>query len=90
MGPCYPSPSQIEEAINCDVPIATNRSILAEGETAFQNAYKAIESVVGDPPKNDTKFEISDVVDQLELKDFAGFEDSTGEAQLNIRRGWIA
>jgi hypothetical protein len=30
------------------------------------------------------------VVDQLELKDFAGFEDSTGEAQLNIRRGWIA
>jgi hypothetical protein len=47
----------MEEAINCEVPIATNRSILAEGETAFQNAYKAIESVVGDPPKDDIKFE---------------------------------
>jgi hypothetical protein len=36
--------------------VTTDRTELPKIEGAFQNAYKAIEAVVGDPPKSDTKF----------------------------------
>jgi hypothetical protein len=29
------------------------------------------------------------VIDQLQLKDFAGFNDSTSKPEISFRRGWI-
>jgi hypothetical protein len=47
----YVYPGEIQEAIAETI----HPSILPEAETAFQNAYKAIEALVGDPPKDDRK-----------------------------------
>jgi hypothetical protein len=47
----YVYPGELEDAIAQEI----HPSILPEAETAFQNAYKAIEALVGDPPKDDRK-----------------------------------
>jgi hypothetical protein len=52
----YPPPSIVEEACAVGIDLGRpNRSILASAEGAFQDAYKAIEAVIGDPPSADEK-----------------------------------
>jgi hypothetical protein len=51
----FTSPSQLEEAELNNTKIGANRSALAASEGAFQDAYKAIEAIIGQPPGDDKK-----------------------------------
>lgn len=66
------------------IPLSFNEQVRAEG--AILNAYKAIEALIGDPPKDDAKLKnklISIGVDPGEL---VGFRISTKEPVLQVIR----
>jgi hypothetical protein len=47
----------LREAIHNRDRVAENSRVQATWETALQNAFKAIEAIIGDPPKDDRKFD---------------------------------
>jgi hypothetical protein len=50
-------PGEMPEAIHNRDRLAENSHIQVNWETALQNAFKAIEAIIGDPPKDDRKFD---------------------------------
>lgn len=49
-------PGQLREAIHDGDWIPTGAYELAQWEAAFHNSYKAVEAIIGDPPKNEERF----------------------------------
>ena len=49
-------PGQLQEAIHDGGWMPTGAYELAQWESAFHNSYKAVEAVVGDPPKEEKRF----------------------------------
>lgn len=52
----YVYPGQWRDAIYDGDWIPTRASEMARWESAYQNFYKSIESIIGDPPRNDERF----------------------------------
>jgi hypothetical protein len=52
----YVFPGQLYEVLSEPEAVACNSSQQADFEEALHNAFKAIEAVVGDPPKDDRRF----------------------------------
>ena len=50
------SPGQIREVVSNPEEVPRTASHQTDMEDALQNAFKAIEAVIGDPPKDDRKF----------------------------------
>jgi hypothetical protein len=53
----YVYPGQLAEAIYDTERLAPNSRIQVSWESALQNSFKAIESIIGDPPKDDRKLD---------------------------------
>jgi len=52
----YVYPGQLQEAIYDGDWMPTGAYELAKWESAFHNSYKAVEAIIGDPPKDETRF----------------------------------
>jgi len=52
----YVYPGQLREAIHDGDWIPTRATELARWESAYQNSYKSVEAIIGDPPRNDQRF----------------------------------
>lgn len=52
----YVYPGQLQEAIHDGDWMPTGAYELAQWEAAFHNSYKAVEAVIGDPPKDEMRF----------------------------------
>lgn len=83
-------PGQLRDAILDGEQLAETVAARVQWESAFQSAYKAIEAVVGDPPKDEAKFDrrlVDAGIDPLEEVGYSG--KSTIRAairELNIIR----
>ncbi len=51
----YVCPGGLNEAVHDGDWIPTRMSILARWESAYQNCFKAVEAIIGDPPKKEIK-----------------------------------
>ena len=75
------SPSQISEALDQGIKFASNRSHLAIAESAFQNAFKAIEALIGDPSKDESKLHFQIRAKGIDPDELVGWRDKLPIAQ---------
>ena len=52
----YVSPGGLREALDDGERIPTRATELASWEAACQNAYKCVEAIIGDPPRDDSRY----------------------------------
>jgi hypothetical protein len=69
----YVYPGQIREAIHDGDWIPTGAYELAQWEAAFHNSYKAVEAIIGDPPRDDQRFRAKLIAMGIEPSEQVGY-----------------
>jgi hypothetical protein len=70
----YVYPGQLQESIiegNWSPRLSFQ---MARWESAYQNAYKAVEAVIGDPPKDETKFQKKLLANNINPTELVGYQ----------------
>lgn len=78
----YIYPGQIDEVISDPEMVAVTSSDQTLFEDALQNAFKAIEAVIGDPPKDDNKFFLKLRQIGLDPNEIVGFRNNKALHQV--------
>jgi hypothetical protein len=81
----YVYPGQIQDVLGKPTQAANTAHEQNLLETALQNAFKAIEAVIGDPPKNDRKLALKLRSVGLDFQEEVGYGDKVKLGQV-IRR----